>query len=96
MTTLHIEHDVLDFDNWKKVFDSDPAERQKSGVRSYKLARQADDPKHVILDLDFDTKDTAQAFLGKLKKVWEMPQAKATLASRPEARVLDSVETKQL
>lgn len=96
MTTLHIEQDVVDFDAWKKMFDSDPAERQKSGVRGYKLARQVDDPLHVIIDLDFDTKDTAQAFLGKLRKVWEQPQAKASLSGTPQARVLDAVETKRL
>lgn len=96
MTTLHIEQDVVDFEAFKKMFDSDPAERQKSGVRSYKLARQVDDPSHVTIDLDFDTKDTAQAFLGKLQKVWQQPQAKATLASTPQARVLDAVETKKL
>jgi hypothetical protein len=32
MHVLRIEYSVPDFDEWKKVFDSDPADRKASGV----------------------------------------------------------------
>ena len=36
---LRIEHLVLNFDGWKKAFDSDPVGREKSGVRRYQVLR---------------------------------------------------------
>ena len=47
MTILHIEHPIRDFDTWKKAFESDPAGREKGGVRSYQVFRPVDDPNYV-------------------------------------------------
>ena len=35
MTILQIEHNISDFDVWKKAFDGDPINRKKSGVVRY-------------------------------------------------------------
>ncbi len=48
MIILQIEHPVPNFDGWKKAFDSDPINRKQSGVRRYKISRQADNPNYVI------------------------------------------------
>ena len=58
MFTVQIEHPIRDFDGWRAAFDRDPAGREASGVRCYRIFRPVDDPKFVIIDLDFDT-DTA-------------------------------------
>jgi hypothetical protein len=43
MYMLRIEHPVPNFDGWKKAFDSDPVDREKSGVRRYQILRPPDD-----------------------------------------------------
>jgi len=36
MTILHVEHAISDFETWKRAFDSDPVQREQSGVRRYR------------------------------------------------------------
>lgn len=55
MYILCIEHPVLDFAGWKKSFDSDTVNREKSGVSHYQISRPVDDPKYVMIDLEFET-----------------------------------------
>ena len=61
MHTLRIEHQVQDYDRWKQVFDSDPADRKGSGVRAYRVMRAVDEPDLVLIDLDFDSAEEAAA-----------------------------------
>jgi hypothetical protein len=44
MVILRIEHPVPDDEGWKK-----------SGVRRYRIMRAVDNPKTVMIDLEFDT-----------------------------------------
>ena len=59
MPTLRIEHSVPDFAMWKRAFDSDPADRKGSGVRSYEVFRSVENPNFVMIDLEFDTQPEA-------------------------------------
>lgn len=93
MITLQIEHKVPDFDGWKKAFDSDPVNRQESGVRRYQIYRPANDPNYVIVDLEFDNLDDANAALSKLKKLWIQVDGKVMV--NPQTRILDIVESKE-
>ncbi len=70
MIILQIEHPVPNFDGWKKAFDSDPINRKQSGVRRYKISRQADNPNYVIVDLEFDNIKDAETALAALQKLW--------------------------
>jgi len=92
MYILRIEHPVADFDGWKKAFDSDPVGREKSGVRRYRVLRPIDDAKYVMIDLEFDTADQAQALLATMRVVWGRVQGKIML--NPQARIVEAVETK--
>ena len=96
MPTVHIEHQIHNFDAWKEAFDRDPAGRQKSGVRHYRVMRPVDDPAYVMIDLDFDTIDEAEAFIGVMRKVWQSPQAAPALLGSPQARIVEVVESKAL
>src|SRR5687767_5120848 len=69
-TTLKIEHAIMDFETWKQAFERDPIGRERAGVRRYRVFRPLDDPRYVIIDLDFDTPAQAQAFLEDLRGVW--------------------------
>ena len=92
MYILHIEHPVMDFDGWKKAFDSDPVGREKSGVRRYQILRPIDDPKYVVIDLEFDTAGQAEALLAAMRVVWG--RIPGTVIMDPQARISEVVENK--
>ncbi len=91
MPILRIEHKVPNFDGWKKAFESDPAGRKKSGVRLYRIYRPVDDPNYVIIDLEFDNLNDAQAMLADLRKLWN--KVEGTVMVNPQTQMLDIVES---
>ena len=95
MHVLRVDHRVRDFDAWKLVFDSDPVGREAGGVRAYRVARPADDPNHVLVDLDFESAGEAEAFAERLRAIWVDAGPRLGLES-PTARVLEVVETRSL
>ena len=95
MPTLHIEHKIRDFDSWKAAFDRDPAGRQQSGVRRYRVLRPVDDPNYIMIDLDFDTSSEAETFLAAMRTVWGSAQAAPALIGSPQARIVETVESKE-
>lgn len=95
MPTVHIEHQIHDFNSWKSAFDRDPANRQQSGVRRYQILRPIDDPNYIMIDLDFDNARQAEAFLAAMREVWRSPQAAPALLGSPQARIVEAVESKE-
>jgi hypothetical protein len=91
MFTLQISYPVRDYEAFKKVFDSDPAGRAASGARLVRLFRDAEDRNSVTVLLDFDTKDSANGFLEKLRSdVWDNPEVIGQLmTAAPSARILE-------
>ena len=94
MPVVRIEHKVPSFDKWKQAFDSDPANRKGSGVRRYQVSRVQNDPDYVMIDLEFDSTDQAEAFVQTMQRIWEGP-GKAVMQN-PRARIVDVVETTEL
>lgn len=92
MPILQIEHGVRDYAAWKSAFDDDPVGREAGGVRSYRIMRPDDDPRYVIVDLDFATIEEAEAFQKKLRQLWGDVDARLGLES-PRARIVDVVES---
>jgi hypothetical protein len=88
--TLRIEHSVPDYDNWKRAFDGDPADRKGSGVRSYQVSRSVADPNLVLIDLDFDDVASAESLLATMKKIWAGPAA--SIVINPRATIVEQVE----
>ena len=70
MTTLKIEHKISNYDGWKKAFDSDPIGRKKSGVIRYRIYQPDDKPDFVIIELDFDNIEQAQATQAALQQIF--------------------------
>ena len=89
MIVLQIQHEVLNFEGWKKTFDSDPINRKKSGVRSYRIFRQADNPNYVIVDLEFDDVKEAEDMLAALRTMWT--RVEGTIIIGPQIRMLELV-----
>lgn len=90
MTVLRIEHKTQSYEGWKKVFDSDPIGREKSGVKRYYIYRPVDDENYVIIDLVFENRADADAALAALKKVWS--NVEGAVIFDPQTRILDVVE----
>jgi len=92
MHMLRIEHPVPNFDGWKQAFDSDPVGREKSGVRRYQILRPVDNPNFVMIDLEFDTAQQAEALLAAMRVVWG--RVEGTVMTSPKAQIVEVAETK--
>jgi hypothetical protein len=95
MATLHIEHAIVDFDLWSAAFDRFAELRQQSGVLRHRVQRPVDDPKYVVIDLDFRTVGEAERFLQFLQdKVWSSRDNAPALAGPPQTQILESVRSR--
>ena len=91
MIVLQIEHPVPNFNSWKKTFDSDPVNRKESGVRRYRVSKLIDNPNYVIVELEFDNLENAEALLEALKKLWNNVEGKIMM--NPQSRIIEEIET---
>lgn len=96
MTRMLIEHPVADFEAWKKAFDSDPLGRARHGIERYTVYRSAEDPKLVVVTLDFATREQALGYLVPLRQLWSQVAPKLGMGASPVARVLDEVESAEV
>jgi hypothetical protein len=94
MAILQVEHAVRDFDRWKQAFDGDPVGREQGGVRRYRILRGTDDPNFVVIELEFDSPDEADAFAARLRELWGRAGDRLGLEG-PQARVFESVEASE-
>jgi len=94
MPIVRIEHAVPNFEKWKQVFDSDPANRKGSGVRRYQISRLQSDPNYVLIDLELDHLKDAEAFLQTMQRIWGGP-GKAVMQN-PSGRIVEVVEAGEL
>ena len=93
MKTLRIEHEITDYTVWKGAFDRFADMRTAAGARGYLIRRPVDDAQYVIVDLDFDSSQEAQAFLEMLRtRVWSTPANSPALAGDPITRILVTEE----
>jgi hypothetical protein len=91
MYMLRVEHEVSDFDAWKKRFDGDLSRRKEAGVRRHRVVRPLDNPKHVIVDMELDTEKEAEALLASLRGLWGQLEG---VVKDPHERIVKEVETK--
>ena len=90
MHILHVEHRVADFDTWKRdAFDADPVGRSRMRVRGHRIGREAGDPNFVTIDLEFDSREAAEAMHRALLALWDHPLARI---GAPSARIVEVVE----
>ena len=90
MTTLRIEHAIYDYESWREAFDGFAEARTNAGVRSFAIRQPMDDPKYLMLDLEFATTGQAEAFASFLHEhVWSSPASSPALACPAQTRILD-------
>jgi hypothetical protein len=90
MTIVRIEHAVLNFEQWNDAFDRDPGARKGSGVRRDQILRPRDEPNDVMIDLELDSHEEAEAFVHTMEQIWNGPGG--AVMQNPRARIADRVE----
>ncbi len=94
MVTLHIEHEISDFDTWRVAFERFGAAREQAGVRRHAVRRPVDDPTYVVVDLDFDDVEHAERFRTFLEtNVWAVPANAPALVGAPRTLILHHAGT---
>jgi hypothetical protein len=92
MRTLHIEHPITDFATWHAAFEAFADARRAAGVRAQRVQRPVDDDHYVLIDLDFDDVDAAEAFQHFLRTVvWNQPANSPALVGTPTTRIVQPV-----
>ena len=94
MFVLQIEHQVQNFEGWKKAFENDPADRKKAGVLSYKILQPSDNPNYVVIDLEFEHLKNAEDMLAALKNLWKKVDGKIII--EPKSRILSLIESRDV
>lgn len=90
MATLHIQHPITEFGTWEAAFNRFADARRNAGVRAQRVQRPVDNPRFVVIDLDFDSADAAQSFLGFLRtRIWSNSENSPGLAGTPETMILE-------
>ena len=92
MITLHIEHAITDYDTWRAAFDAFAPARRGAGVIGERIARPVDDPRYVVVALNFESTENAAAFRQFLEtQVWSSPTASPGLNGQPKTSILELV-----
>ncbi len=97
MATLHIEHPISDLDTWLGAFNNFADARRNAGVRAQRVRQPADDPRYLVIDLEFDDPEAAHGFKEFLEGViWQSEDLSPGLDGAPTARVLVDVPETRL
>ncbi|WP_054052772.1 hypothetical protein [Alloactinosynnema sp. L-07] len=92
MVTLHIEHPITDLPTWRAAFDRFAGARAAAGVLAHRIQQPVDDPRYIVVDLDFPSAEQAERFRAFLEReVWSVPANSPALAGSPTARVLEPI-----
>ena len=94
MYILQIEHPVPSYEGWKKAFENDPVDRKGSGVEHYRISRKLGDPNYVIVDLEFDTLNEAEACHEKLRNLWS--RVEGSVMNNPQSRIIEVIEDESI
>ena len=90
MVTLIIVHAITDFPTWKTAIDRFADARAQAGVLAARIRRPVDDGQYLVIELDFETRESAETFRQFLTNVvWPDPDASPTLVGAPTVRVLE-------
>ena len=97
MATLHIEHPITDLETWLGAFNTFAEARTNAGVRAQRVRQPVDDPRYIVVDLEFDDSEAANGFKELLEGVvWQSKDLSPGLDGVPTARVLADVDPGRL
>jgi quinol monooxygenase YgiN len=94
MTTLRIELEVRDYEQWREAFGRDAGRRAENGMRRYRIFRPVGDAKRVLLDSDFDDAAAAERFLDIMRsQVWPDPEKAPAKVGPPRTVIVELAES---
>jgi hypothetical protein len=64
MTTLFVRHQVADYAQWRRVYDTFAPTQQALGVQDQAVYQGIDNPNDITVRHEFTTLEAAQAFGG--------------------------------
>ena len=94
MPVLRIQHEVPNYEGWKRAFDGDPMDRKESGVTRYQVSRAISDPNLVMIDLEFATAAETETMLERLRQLWAGPGG--AVMRNPQAWIVETIESRSL
>lgn len=93
MTTLHIEHPITGYEQWRAAFDRAEQLRTDGGVIGHRVSQPIDDDRYLVVQLDFHDAERAAAFLDTLRtRVWAGPARAPGLGGTPRTVILQPAE----
>jgi hypothetical protein len=89
MVTVIITHEVKDFSEWKKGFDSDETRRAAAGIMITGVYSAADNANNVTVTSEFPNMDVVNGFMNdpNMHEIME----KVGVISQPEVKILNRV-----
>ena len=89
MVTTILTHEVKDFTEWKKGFDSDAGNRDAMGVKIHGVFQDTDQPNFVTVISEVPSEEAIKGFLSN-------PDIKAMMAAAgvvgdPQVKILNKV-----
>lgn len=90
MAYILVQQSVADYEKWKPFFDEDGPIRRAGGSKGGLVLRNADDPNHITVLLEWDSLENARAFAGSDELRERMRRAGVT--SAPELYFLDEAD----
>jgi heme-degrading monooxygenase HmoA len=91
MMHVLVRHKVSDFNRWKDAFDSHLNTRKRGGETGFHMFHNVDDPREVVLLLDWESAEGARKFMtsDELRNAME----KAGVIGSPEVHYLEDVRS---
>jgi heme-degrading monooxygenase HmoA len=90
MGYILIRHKVVDYAQWKPVFDEHGVTRKANGCKGGHLFRSSEDPHEVVILFEWDNMEKARQFVQSedLRKAMK----RAGVSDQPDMYFLDEVE----
>ena len=95
VTTLHIEHPITGYAQWRAAFDRAAPLRSAGGVITHRVSQPIDDDLYIVVQLEFNDAADAAAFLDILRtRVWADPTRAPGLGGTPRTLILESADSR--
>jgi heme-degrading monooxygenase HmoA len=89
MVTVVLSHDVTNFEEWKKGFDSGESLRQQNGIKTHGVYNSVDNRNRVTVITEFPNKEAVQGFISSPNLKADME--KAGVVGAPEVKILNKI-----
>jgi quinol monooxygenase YgiN len=91
MVHVLVRHKVSDYNRWKQAFDSHLNTRKHGGETGFRIFHTVDDPREVVLFLDWENIEQARKFMNsdELRKAMQL----AGVEGAPDVQYIEDVRT---